>query len=154
MALVRRSPTRALRLLEPVYRPMSLIDEIEQMARDIWDLERPVTLTRFTHPVDMYEEKDGLVIKAELPGITKEDLDIKLEGDMLTIKAEKKADEVPEDTSYFTCERWYGQYTRSLSLPFPVKAEKVSATFENGILEIRLPKTKEVKGKHIEIKVK
>ena len=153
MTIVRRSPSRALRIVGPVYRAVSLIDEIEEMARDIWDMWRPIT-TRFAYPIDMYEEKNELVIKTELPGIKKEDLDIKLEGDLLTIKAEKKQEEVSEGTTYYTCERWYGHYSRSVSLPFSVDADKVSATFENGLLEMRLPKVKETKGKHIGIKVK
>jgi HSP20 family protein len=154
VAIVRRSPTRALRAWEPFYRPSNLLDEIERMAGEMWGAWRPYTY--HTHPtprMDMYEDKEGLVIKAELPGISKADIDISLEGDILTLKAEKKEEKVAEDTNYYCCERGFGQYSRSVSLPYPVDAEKISATFKNGLLEIRLPKTEEVKGKHIEVKV-
>jgi HSP20 family protein len=74
-----------------------------------------------------------------------------LEGDRLTIKAEKK-EEVKEDATHHTRERYYGQYFRSLTLPYPVKEDEISATFEKGVLELRLPKGEEVKPKRIEIK--
>ena len=72
---------------------------------------------------------------------------------MLTIKAEKKQEEVVEETTYYARERSFGQYSRSISLPFHVDADKTSATFKNGLLEIRLPKAEESKSKHIEVKV-
>ena len=92
-------------------------------------------------------------MKTELPGIGKEDLDITLEGDRLTIKAEKK-EEVNEDATYHTRERYYGQYFRSVTLPYPVKGNKIDATFENGVLELRLPKAEEAKARRIEIKAR
>lgn len=150
---VRRSPSRALTTMESVYRPMSLLDEIDRFANEVW--ESPVICSTDMYPfLDMYEVKDELVMKAELPGIKKEDIDVSFEGDCLTIKAEKKQEEVPEDATLYSCERCSGTYSRTVSLPFPVNAEKVSATFENGLLEIRLPKAEEAKAKHIEIKVK
>jgi HSP20 family protein len=97
------------------------------------------------------EEKDQLVIKTELPGIDKNDLDISLEGDRLTIKAEKK-EEITEEATHHIRERYYGRYFRSVTLPYPVKADNISATFDNGVLELRLPKAEEVKAKKIEIK--
>ncbi|MFC2003243.1 Hsp20/alpha crystallin family protein [Chloroflexota bacterium] len=102
----------------------------------------------------MYKEKDELVLKAELPGIKKGDLDIILEADMLTIRAEKKQEEVAEDATHYACERYFGQYTRTVSLPFHVDADKTSATLRNGLLQIRLPKAEEAKSKHIEVNVR
>jgi len=90
-------------------------------------------------------------MKTELPGIDKKDLDVILEGDRLTIKAEKK-EEGKEDATHHTRERYYGQYFRSVTLPYPVKEGEISATFDNGVLELRLPKAEEVKTKKIEIK--
>lgn len=153
--VVRRSPSLALTAMEPFYRPMSLLDEIERFASDIWKSRTPVVYSTHMHPrLDMYEEKDEMVMKAELPGIQKEDISISLESGCLTIKAEKKQPEMPEDANYYSCERCFGTYSRSVSLPFPVDADKVSATFENGLLEIRLPKAEEAKPKQIEVKVK
>jgi len=138
--------------LVPFYRPVSLLDEMDRLARGMWDSWRPFTYDDSLVPqTDLYEEKDKLVVKTELPGINKEELDITLEGDRLTIKAEKK-EEVSEDATHHTRERYYGQYFRSVTLPYPVKGNKISATFDNGVLEIRLPKAEEAKARRIEIK--
>jgi len=154
-AIIRRSPSRALTLVGPFYRPTRLIEELEAMAREMWDTWRPVPFHgTLPYSLDVYREKDELVVKAELPGIKKKDLDISLEDDVLTIKAEKKKEEVTEDTTYYTSERHFGHYLRSMSLPFHIDADKISATFKNGLLEIRLPKAEETKSKHIEINVR
>lgn len=132
------------------YRPWGLLDEIDALAKEMW--EQPFTPDNSLIPrADMYEEEDQLVMKTELPGIDKKDLDITIEGDRLTIKAEKK-EEVKEDATHHTRERYYGQYFRSVTLPYPVKEAKISATFDKGVLELRLPKAEEVKAKKIEIK--
>jgi len=145
-ALVRTSPGRALTLME----------ELERMTEELWEGWRPVLAlgTEFMPRMEMYEEKDGLVIRTELPGVRKEDLNISITGDVLTLKAEKKQEEVTEDRDYYLCERSFGQYSRSVSLPFAVDTGKVAATLENGLLEIRLSKAEEAKAKQIEVKVK
>ena len=140
------------RALVPFYRPLSLLDEMDSFTREMWDSWKPFTFDHSLVPhADLYEEKGELVMKTELPGIDKKDLDITLEGDRLTIKAEKK-EEVNEDATHHTRERYYGQYFRSVTLPYPVKEEEISATFDKGVLELRLPKAEEVKTKKIEIK--
>jgi HSP20 family protein len=147
-----RNPARALSAWTPFYRPISLLDDIDQLARDFWSSWQPgffgMTLVPHT---DMYEEKDHLVIKTELPGITEKDLEVTLEGDVLTIRAEKK-EEGTEDATHHTRERYYGKYVRSMTLPFHLDGEKISATLENGVLELRVPKAEEVKAKRIEVK--
>ncbi|MFC2036292.1 Hsp20/alpha crystallin family protein [Chloroflexota bacterium] len=140
------------RALIPLYQPVSLLDEMDRLAEEVWNSWKPVTLDNGLVPhTDLYEEKDQLVMKTELPGIKKEELDISLEGDRLTIKAEKK-EEVNEDATHHTRERHYGRYFRSVTLPYPVKENKISATFDNGVLEIKLPKAEEAKVKRIEVK--
>ena len=140
------------RALVPFYRPWGLLDDIDTLAKEMWDAWRPFTLDHSLVPyADIYEEKDQLVVKTELPGIDKKDLDVSLEGDRLTIRAEKN-EVVKEDATHHTRERYYGQYFRSVTLPYPVKEGKISATFANGVLELRLPKAEEVKAKKIEIK--
>ena len=109
-----------------------------------------------TPKLDMFEENDELVIKAEMPGIRKKDLDISLDGDVLTLKAEKKEEkeEGEKGTTHYTRERRFGQYVRSILLPTRVDAEKVAATLKKGLLEIRLPKAEGPESKKIEIKTK
>lgn len=138
--------------LIPFYRPISLLDEMEELAGRFWTSWRPFSLDSALAPhTDTYEENGHLVMKTELPGIDKEDVDVTLDGDVLTIKAEKK-EEVSEDARHHTRERYYGRYFRSTTLPFRVDADKVSASFENGVLELRLPKAEDVKTKKIEVK--
>jgi HSP20 family protein len=103
--------------------------------------------------VDLYEEKDQVVVKAELPGITKDDIRVSISDDVLTIKGEKKKEEEDTGKDYYRSERVYGSFLRTLPLPAEVNPEKAQATFRNGVLEIRLPKSEEAKKKMINVKV-
>jgi HSP20 family protein len=134
------------------YRPVTLLDLWSGLEREIWDSWKPFTAGDSIMPrMDLYEEDGELIMKTELPGIEKKDLDISLEGDRLTIKAEKKED-IKDNKRHHTQERYYGQYFRSFTLPYAVKEDKISATLDKGVLEIKLPKADEVKAKKIEIK--
>lgn len=103
--------------------------------------------------LDVYEEKDDLILKAEIPGLSKDDIDITIEGNTLTIKGEKKKEEEIKEEDYYRCERTFGAFSRSIDLPTEVKADKVNASFKNGVLEIRLPKTEEAKKNVVKVKV-
>jgi HSP20 family protein len=103
--------------------------------------------------VDVFEEKDEVVVKAEVPGLSKEDLDVTLTESTLTIKGEKKKEEELRDKDYHRIERSYGSFARSLELPAEVKTDQAKASFKNGILEIRLPKTEENKKKTATVKI-
>ena len=103
--------------------------------------------------LDVYEQKDDLIVKAEIPGLTKDEIDISLEGNTLTIKGEKKKEEEVKEEDYYRCERTYGAFSRSVELPMEVQADKVNASFKNGVLEIRLPKTGEAKKNVVKVKV-
>jgi HSP20 family protein len=146
VALVRRIPSRTL-TLEPFFRPFGLLDEVEAMAKAAFD-------AGLTPKLDMYEEVNELVVKAEMPGVSKKDLDISLDDDVLTIKAEKKEEKEVKEATHYTRERRFGRYSRYMTLPARVDAEKVSATLKKGLLEIRLPKAEGPESKHIEIEVK
>jgi HSP20 family protein len=103
--------------------------------------------------VDLYEEKDDIVVKAELPGIDKDNIEVNLADHTLTIKGEKKKEEEIKEENYYRSERSYGSFVRTLELPKDVHTDKVKATFKNGILEVRLPKTEEAKAKEVKVKV-
>ena len=103
--------------------------------------------------LDVYEEKNELVVKAEIPGLTKDEIDITLEGDTLTIKGEKKKEEETKDEDYYRCERTYGEFSRTIEFPVAVQTDKVNATFKDGVLEIRMPKTEEAKKNVVKVKV-
>ncbi len=103
--ILRKGDTE--KALVSFYRPWDLLDEVDTLAGEMWDTWQPFTLGHSLVPrTDMYEEKDRLVMKTELPGINKKDLDISLEGDRLTIKAERK-EEVKDETTNHPREIYY-----------------------------------------------
>ncbi len=104
-------------------------------------------------PVDVYEEKDAVMVKAELPGMSKEDIEVNLTGSTLSIKGEKKREEEVKEADYHRSERSYGAIVRTIELPAEVKAEAAEATFKEGVLNIRLPKTEQAKPKQVKVKV-
>lgn len=104
--------------------------------------------------LDVYQTDKDVVVKASLPGIKPEEVDISVTGDTLTIKGEHKEEEEEKRADYFRKERRYGAFRRSMTLPIAVKAEKADASFENGVLTITLPKMEEVKPKQIKVKSK
>ena len=103
--------------------------------------------------VDVFEEKDDIVVKAELPGMEKDNIDVNLTDHRLTIKGEKKKEDEVKEENYYRAERSYGSFLRTLDLPKDVRADKVKASFKNGILEIRMPKTEEARTKEVKVKV-
>jgi HSP20 family protein len=104
--------------------------------------------------LEMYEKEDKVVVRAEIPGMKQEEIDISVEDSTLTIKGERKAESEVKDEDYYRCELSYGRFSRSIALPSKVQAEKVAASYDDGILEITLPKAPEAKPKKIAVKAK
>ncbi|RKY30318.1 MAG: Hsp20/alpha crystallin family protein [Candidatus Omnitrophota bacterium] len=104
--------------------------------------------------VDVIEDKDNIIITADLPGVKQSDMDISVVGDTLSIKGERKQEvEVKEKHSH-RIERFYGSFARTLTIPDYVDSSKISATYKDGILKLKLPKTEKAKPKQIKIDVK
>lgn len=103
--------------------------------------------------VDLYEDRDEIVVKAELPGMEKDNIEVKLTDHTLTIKGEKKKEEETKEKNYYRSERSYGSFIRNLELPTDVHTDQVKANFKNGILEVRLPKTEEAKANEVKVKM-
>lgn len=104
--------------------------------------------------VDVSETEECVFVKAELPGLEAKDIDVSLMGDRLTIKGEKTKEEEKKGESFHSVERYSGSFQRSFRLPSTVQMDKVEATFEKGVLTVKLPKTEEAKSKEIKINVK
>ncbi len=104
--------------------------------------------------VDVFEDKDNLLVKAELPGLKKEDIQISLDNGNLTLSGERKQEEKHQDADVYRSERWVGRFHRSVSLPCRVDAEKIKATYNDGVLTVTLPKAEDAKPKQIPISVK
>ncbi len=153
--LVKVEPSRAISPFEEMERWM------DEMFRRPFSLFHPSWLPALKFPamkefspsVDIFEDKDDVVVKAEIPGIKKEDLDVKLEEDTITISGEKKTEEKVEKKDYYRLERSYGSFSRSFSLPTDVQTDKAKATFKDGVLEVRVPKTEEAKRKARKVEI-
>jgi HSP20 family protein len=111
-------------------------------------------LSYWTPAVDIVEHANEYVVKVELPGLSKEDVKITLESNVLTIRGEKKQANETKDKNFHRIERAYGLFQRSFSMPMAVNSEKIDAVYQDGILTITLPKAEEAKPKQIEVKVK
>lgn len=102
--------------------------------------------------IDIYEDKDKISVKAELPGMKKEDINVSLEANNLTISGERKHEEERREGETYRAERFFGRFQRSITLPQPVDSKKIQATYKDGVLTITLPKSEEAKSKQIEVK--
>jgi len=104
--------------------------------------------------LDIYQTDKEVVVKAAIPGVKPEEVDISLTGDILTIKGEHKEEQEVKEKNYLRKERRYGTFSRSLQVPVQVKSDKAEAVFENGVLTLTMPKVEEVKPKQIKVKAK
>jgi len=102
-------------------------------------------------PVDVYETNDEVVVKASLPGVKPDDIDISVTGQLLTLKAEAREEHEDKGRNWYRRERTAGTYLRQFTLPTEVDAEKAQANFEHGVLELHLPKAESVKPKQIKV---
>ena len=126
-------------------------DELDRVFESsLGSLFRPLaSLNHWNPAVDVYQDNDQFTVYAELPGLKKEEIEIALHGDTLTIRGERKHEAKGEQG--FPTERYFGKFQRSLTLPVPVNSEKVNATYKDGILKVVLPKAEEAKPKQISV---
>ena len=146
MALV---PWRPFEDLSTMRREMDRI--LERFFGEPVGPERPAGM--WTPRTDVTETKDNVSITAELPGLDAKDVEVSVSGDMLTIKGEKKEEKEEKDKHRHVVERTYGAFSRMVRLPAPVAADKIKATFKNGVLTVMLPKTEEAKPKAIPVTI-
>jgi len=144
------------------WRPFRELEDMERRFGDIFSQPLLPALWRRTPMVEMgwapaievFEKEDKFVVKAELPGMKEEDIDVSIVGDTLTIKGERKAESEVKEEDYYCCERSYGSFSRSIAVPSNVDAKKIDASFEDGVLDVSLPKVPEVKPKKIAVSAK
>lgn len=110
-------------------------------------------LSAWSPAVDLYEDKDNVTVKAEMPGLKKEDIDVSLEDGVLSISGERKTEKKFEDAETYRSERFVGRFQRTVTLPTDVKADQVKADYKDGILTVTLPKAEEAKPKQIQVNV-
>ena len=133
-----------------------LRDEIDRLFdAPLAELSRGASqlLSGWTPALDVYEDKDNVYVRAELPGMKKEDIDVSLHNGSLSISGERKAQEEFKDAEVYRSERFVGRFQRTLSLPTAVAADKIKAQYKDGILSVTLPKAEEAKPRQIDVSV-
>ena len=141
---------------EPFREMMSLSQAMDRLLEDsfirparLWPELRAGEL-----PIDMYQTKDEVVLKATLPGVKPEEVDTTITGDTLTIKGEHREEKETKEEDYLYKEHRYGAFSRSVTVPMQIESDKAEAVFENGILTLTIPKSEQVKPKQIKVKAK
>lgn len=143
MAIVRWSPARELAGME--------IDRLNRMFADLYG---EAFGQAWIPPVDIYETDDHeVVLKAELPDLKREDINLTFENGVLTIKGERKLEQDARRESYHRSERHYGSFSRSFTLPNTIDASRINAAYKDGVLTVRLPQREEAKPKQINVSV-
>jgi HSP20 family protein len=139
---------------EPVREMMSLREAMDRLFDDAFT--RPISVSGVSGmpAIDMYQTNDDVVVKATLPGLNPEDVDITVTGETLTLRGEFKQENEEKETNYHIREQRYGSFERSILLPTDVESNKAKANFDNGILTITMPIAEAVKPKSITIKAK
>lgn len=155
----RRSlePYRHRGWLSPMGRTMEEIFEDffrRPFGRMMWPgTERILEAVEPEPSVDIFEEEDSVVVKSDLPGMSKDDIEVNLTDDTITLSGEKKEEEKIERKNYYCHERSYGSFTRTFALPKEVQSDKAKASFKNGVLEVRIPKSEIAKKKEQKIEI-
>jgi len=142
MAIIRWDPFREMTQVQ---------SQFNRLMDQVWGGNRQES---WMPAIDVFDQKDAVVLKAELAGMNPDDIQIEVEDNVLTLKGERKFEETLDEERYYRDERRYGSFQRSLALPQGVKADEIQANYDDGILTVTVPKAEEEKPKKIEVKAK
>jgi HSP20 family protein len=148
--LTRWEPVRELSNLQ------NRLNRMNRLFRESFTSESPeeaLATTNFAPPVDIYEDEHTISLKMEVPGIDEKDIDVKVEGNTLTVHGERKLEKDEKEENYRRIERQYGSFSRSFTLPSSVDPSQVSAHYDKGVLKVNLAKKAEAKAKQIKVNV-
>jgi HSP20 family protein len=135
------------------FRVSDIQSEVNRLFDNFFGRPANATGRAWVPPVDMYATKDDLVLALELPGVSEKDVTVSITGDLLTVKGERRFETQGKEEEHLHVERTYGKFERLVQLPMAVQADRVKATFRDGVLEIKLPKAEELKPKEIKIDI-
>jgi HSP20 family protein len=142
---------------EPLRELGSLQNEVNRLFNSVFDAPHPGggngggTMRRWMPAMDLVETDEHFVLRADLPGLSEEDIKIEFEDGTLTVSGERKAEHETKNEGYYRVERAFGAFSRSLTLPQGIDPESVTASFDRGVLEVRIPKPEQRKPRRIEI---
>jgi len=148
--LTRWEPVREFSTLE------DRLNRMNRLFRESFSPESPeeaLITSSFAPPMDIYEDEHNITLKMEVPGIDEKDIDVRVEGNTLTVHGERKFEKEEKEENYRRVERQYGSFTRSFTLPSSVDPSQVSANYDKGVLKISLAKKAEAKPKQIKVNV-
>ncbi|TCO89113.1 heat shock protein Hsp20 [Chthoniobacter flavus] len=131
----------------------SLRDEVNRLFDFSWPSRDSGLFSGWSPALDVFDDKDNLVVKVELPGLNKDEINISLDKGVLTVSGERKQEHESKEGESFRSERYFGKFHRSVTLPATVDSTKVSASYKDGILTVDLPKAEEAKPKQIAVNV-
>jgi HSP20 family protein len=139
---------------QPLRGPTTLQEQINRVFGDmVGRTAEESNLTPWAPPVDIYETEHELVVKADLPDVNPQELDIRVENNVLTIRGERRFENKVSEENYLRVERAYGSFSRSFSLANSVKSDAIRADYQNGVLTLSIPKREEAKPKQIKVNV-
>jgi HSP20 family protein len=156
MAMERWRPFGTLERWEPFRNLGDIQSEVNRLFEAFSGRPAGVSApgrTSWMPSLDMYETKDDLVLRMEVPGVREKDVTVSITGDLLTVKGERRWDDESKDKKYLHVERAYGQFERLIQLPMAVQTDKVKAAYREGVLEITLPKAEELKPREIKVDI-
>lgn len=143
---------------DPFHGLVSLQERMNRLFEQTLDRSRGeregMAAATWAPAVDIYETPDSIVLQAELPGLSKDDIDIQVRDNVLTLKGERRSEKEVKEGNYLRVERAYGGFQRAFTLPAAVQADKIRAVFKDGVLDVSIPKAEEAKPKQIKIEVK
>jgi HSP20 family protein len=142
---------------DPIQATAALQERMNRLFRESYVPEGPeeaLTTTRLAPPVDIYEDEHKITLKIEVPGIDEKDIDVRIQGNTLTVHGERKLEKEEKEENFRRVERQYGAFTRSFTLPASVDLGQVSADCDKGVLRINLAKKAEAKPKQIKVNIR
>lgn len=130
---------------------LSLMEQMNHMFGDMMDPDRATEMGAWSPSVSVYDKNGAIMVEAELPGVDKKDISVRVDNGVLTLSGERRQEKETKEDDYYRCERSYGVFNRSFSLPTTVEPGKIKADFEDGVLTLTVPKSKTAKGKQVKI---
>jgi HSP20 family protein len=143
--MIRWDPFRDLNTLQ------DRMNRLFEEANRGWRSGEPASASAWSPAVDIYETETEIVVKAEIPGVDRKDIELNLEKNVLTLRGDRRFEKETKDENYHRIERAYGTFSRSFSIPAVVDESKIKADYRDGVLTIALPKTEKAKPKQIKI---
>jgi HSP20 family protein len=143
-----------IKLWEPFRELVTMRDDVDRLFHTFFGRENDTYDSYWRPAIDIEENNGNLMVRAEIPGMSKDDIKVSVKDNLLTISGERKRENESKDKTYYRVERCYGEFRRMIRLPAEVDADKVKASYKDGILHVTLPKPESIKPRQIDVEIK